>query len=104
MCLTVSDQGSGIRPENLKHIFDPYFTTKDTGNSTRGLGLGLAICQKIAELHGGRIDVSSEWGKGATFAVIFPVSPKMEQPIRKPPAIAPQLSIPIYLKALPRPA
>jgi signal transduction histidine kinase len=102
--LTVSDQGSGIRPENLQRIFDPYFTTKDTGSSMRGLGLGLAICQKIAELHGGRIEVSSEWGKGTTFTVTFPLDHTTEQAARSPEVIPPSRAIPIYQQALPRPA
>lgn len=70
--LTVSDQGVGIPAENIKRIFDPYFTTKDTGDTLRGLGLGLAICRKIADLHGGEIEVSSVPGQGATFTAVFP--------------------------------
>jgi signal transduction histidine kinase len=102
--LMVSDQGKGIRPENLKRIFEPYFTTKDTGNSMRGLGLGLAICQKIVELHGGRLEVSSEWGKGTTFTAVFPVSRATAQSVREAPATAPHHAQPIYPKPVPRPA
>ncbi len=64
-----ADRGMGIPPENLKRIFEPYFTTKEGS----GTGLGLAICQSILEAHAGRIEVSSEPGEGATFRVYLPV-------------------------------
>ena len=57
--LQVSDHGTGIAPEHLNRIFDPYFTTKEFGDEVRGFGLGLTICQKIANLHGGTIGVRS---------------------------------------------
>jgi signal transduction histidine kinase len=71
--LTVTDRGSGIPDENMKRIFDPYFTTKDTGDAVRGLGLGLAICRKIADLHHGEIAVRSAIGQGTTFIASFPI-------------------------------
>jgi signal transduction histidine kinase len=72
VCLRVEDQGVGIRPENMRRVFDPYFTTKDTGDTRRGLGLGLAICRKIMDLHGGEIAVHSVLGQGTVFTVSFP--------------------------------
>jgi signal transduction histidine kinase len=66
--LTVSDTGSGIAPELLPRIFDPYVTTK-----ARGLGLGLAIARRIVEAHGGRIEAASQPGQGSTFRVIVPL-------------------------------
>ena len=75
ICIVIADHGPGIPAENIKRIFDPYFTTKDTGDEVRGLGLGLAICRKIADLHSGDIEVSSVTGKGATFTAIFPKNP-----------------------------
>jgi signal transduction histidine kinase len=66
--LTVSDTGSGIAPEMLPRIFDPYVTTK-----ARGLGLGLAIARRIVEAHGGRIEAASQPGRGSTFRVIVPL-------------------------------
>jgi len=64
----VTDNGSGIRPEDISHIFEPGFsTTKQTP------GLGLAVCQRIVEQHGGTIGVRSELGKGTTFHMEFPV-------------------------------
>jgi PAS domain S-box-containing protein len=64
------DNGPGIKKENITKIFDPFFTTKEVG---RGTGLGLSIAYGIVNDHGGRIDVHSEPGKGATFTVHIPV-------------------------------
>lgn len=65
----VEDNGGGIPTDNLERIFDPYFTTKPVGVGT---GLGLAICQSIVEDHGGKIEVESELGRGATFRIRLP--------------------------------
>ncbi|OYT41275.1 MAG: hypothetical protein B6U86_02710 [Candidatus Altiarchaeales archaeon ex4484_43] len=65
----VIDNGCGIPKENINKIFDPFFTTKDVGEGT---GLGLAIAYKVIEKHNGRIDVSSNVGKGATFTIKLP--------------------------------
>jgi PAS domain S-box-containing protein len=66
---SVADDGTGITPENLKHLFNPFFTTKEVG---KGTGLGLAICHGIVSEHGGNIYAQSEPGKGATFVVELP--------------------------------
>jgi two-component system sensor histidine kinase HydH len=63
----VSDQGTGIQPQHLESIFNPFFTTKP-----QGVGLGLPIVAKIIDEHGGRIQVFSEAGKGARFEVTLP--------------------------------
>jgi two-component system cell cycle sensor histidine kinase/response regulator CckA len=70
--LTVSDTGGGIPPENLKYIYEPFFTTKDQG---KGTGLGLAVVYAIVKNHKGFIDCSSEMGKGTTFQIHFPALP-----------------------------
>lgn len=62
--IEVSDTGGGIPEENLPHIFDPYFTTKQSGT-----GLGLAVAHKIVEAHGGQIKVTSAHGAGTTVSV-----------------------------------
>ncbi len=65
--LSFADQGSGITEENLKRIFDPYFTTRPAGN-----GLGLASVHSIINRHGGHIGASSAAGKGTTFTIYLP--------------------------------
>jgi signal transduction histidine kinase len=67
--LSVSDTGAGIAPDLLGKVFDPFFTTKMVGEGT---GLGLTICHKIVEQHGGAIDVESIVGKGTTFTITLP--------------------------------
>jgi two-component system NtrC family sensor kinase len=68
--LQVRDDGVGIPPEILPHIFDPFTTTKEVG---KGVGLGLAVSKGIVERHGGHIEVASELGVGTTFRIILPV-------------------------------
>ncbi|MFC1892575.1 sensor histidine kinase [Chloroflexota bacterium] len=68
--ISFADNGPGISKENLKKVFDPFFTTREIGNGT---GLGLSICHGIVAEHGGRIYAGSELGKGATFFVELPV-------------------------------
>jgi two-component system sensor histidine kinase HydH len=67
--IIISDTGSGIRKDDVEHIFDPYFTTKQTGT-----GLGLAIVHKIIEAHGGEVRVESEIGRGTTVSVLLRVA------------------------------
>lgn len=67
--LVVSDTGTGMPPELLDRIFDPYFTTKKVG---KGSGMGLAVVSGIVKNHGGTIHAVSESGKGARFSVYFP--------------------------------
>jgi len=66
--ITFLDQGSGIAPDHLARIFEPGFTT--TAGSP---GLGLAVCRRVVEQHGGRIEVESALGRGTVFAIHLPV-------------------------------
>lgn len=80
--IRVQDTGVGIAPEALPHLFEPFYRgdsarTRDRGRggsegSQGGFGLGLALSQEIAHLHGGSITVESQLGKGSTFTVRFP--------------------------------
>jgi PAS domain S-box-containing protein len=65
--LAIQDTGIGISGEDKEKLFEPFFTQKDNGT-----GLGLAICYDILQKHGGRIDVDSELGLGATFTIWLP--------------------------------
>jgi signal transduction histidine kinase len=76
----VVDRGRGIPAENLQRIFEPYYTTKDTGNEIRGSGLGLTIVEKVVVLHGGEIKFFSEVGKGTTAQVDLPLHPRTPKP------------------------
>jgi signal transduction histidine kinase len=71
----VRDDGSGISPEILPRIFEPFLTTKETG---RGVGLGLAVSHSIIERHSGQIQVESELGKGTAFHVALPLNVPLE--------------------------
>jgi len=68
--LTFSDHGTGIREEDISKIFQPYFTTKDVG-----IGLGLAITERIIKEHNGEIRVESQLGHGTTIIVLLPLEP-----------------------------
>jgi signal transduction histidine kinase/CheY-like chemotaxis protein len=70
-CLSVSDTGSGIRPEVLAHMYDPYFTTKAEGEGT---GLGLTSVREQVGRLGGSIDVETREGEGTTFRVALPLA------------------------------
>lgn len=63
----VQDEGCGIKPENLKRIFSPFYTTK-----REGTGLGLSVSQSILSQSGGELKVESEWGTGSKFSIYLP--------------------------------
>jgi PAS domain S-box-containing protein len=69
----ISDSGSGIAPEHLKRIYDPFFTTKNLPGDRRGTGLGLSVSYGIIQEHAGKIHVESAIGAGTTFHLEFPL-------------------------------
>ena len=72
--IKVSDEGYGISQEDIPRIFEPFFTTK-----ARGTGLGLALCRKIVEEHGGTITVQSTVGQGTSVAMTIPIRQRHSQ-------------------------
>jgi two-component system NtrC family sensor kinase len=69
--VSIADTGSGIAEENLKRIFDPFFTSKGVG---KGTGLGLSVSHGIVKAHGGTIEVQSTLGEGSTFHIYLPMA------------------------------
>jgi signal transduction histidine kinase len=86
--LVIRDTGSGIAPEHLRRIFDPFFSTKSGPDSSGkgGTGLGLSTCRDIIEAHQGRIRVESTVGRGTAFILKLPVAQTREA---APPIIHP---------------
>lgn len=74
--IVIKDSGVGIASDDLPHIFERFFRAdlSRTKNAAHGYGLGLALANKIIDVHGGRIDVSSKPGRGSTFTVVLPLS------------------------------
>jgi two-component system, NtrC family, sensor kinase len=70
--ISIIDTGCGIAQENLKRIFDPFYSSKEVG---KGTGLGLSVSHSIVEAHGGTIEVESRVGEGTTFRVRLPLEP-----------------------------
>jgi signal transduction histidine kinase len=71
--LCVADTGKGIPPRDLPRIFDRFYRATDEKSANGHAGLGLAIAQRIVELHGSALDVRSRPGEGTTFAFGLPV-------------------------------
>ena len=68
--LAVADSGKGVSPDDLEHIFEPFYTTKDPGSGT---GLGLAIVSQLVGEHGGKVLAESQPGRGTTVRVQLPL-------------------------------
>ncbi|MGC4119820.1 MAG: HAMP domain-containing sensor histidine kinase [Myxococcales bacterium] len=92
--LSVTDEGVGIAPEDVSHIFEPFRRAGASRESVRGVGLGLYVTQQIVQAHGGRIEVDSTPGAGSTFRVLLPLSrlarrEPVAQPRPEPPGASP---------------
>lgn len=86
----LSDTGPGVAPEDLDSIFQPRFTTK-----SQGMGMGLAICRSIVETHGGRMWVTPNHPRGATFHLLLPHAPAERTATADEPSEAPDAGKPI---------
>ncbi|MHB9026504.1 MAG: ATP-binding protein [Armatimonadota bacterium] len=73
LCIAVTDQGRGIAPDHVPHLFGKFYRA-DSSRKAEGIGLGLYITKLMVEAHGGRIWVESEVGKGSTFSFTLPVA------------------------------
>jgi signal transduction histidine kinase len=70
--ISVSDDGPGLKPEERRHVFDPFYSARQAG---RGVGLGLSKAWRIITNHGGRIEVDGQPGRGVTCVVTLPILP-----------------------------
>jgi two-component system nitrogen regulation sensor histidine kinase GlnL len=69
IAVEISDDGPGVRSEDLEKLFTPFYTTRD-----RGTGLGLALCHKLVEEHRGSLRLQSRFGEGTTVRVVLPAA------------------------------
>jgi signal transduction histidine kinase len=76
---SIADNGTGIPPEKLPLIFEPFYRCAEKNEKSSGSGLGLTFCKKIMESHNGVIDVSSREGEGTIFVLTFPISINTER-------------------------
>lgn len=74
--ITVKDNGSGIHPEDLHHIFKRFYRSRYS-QDTQGIGLGLSLVKAVVEAHGGTVGVDSRLGSGTTFVLVFPMITKL---------------------------
>jgi two-component system, OmpR family, phosphate regulon sensor histidine kinase PhoR len=72
LVVTVADQGQGVPPQHVQHLFERFYRVDAEGRRVKGVGLGLYICKSLVESHGGRIWVDSEPERGSTFAFTLP--------------------------------
>jgi signal transduction histidine kinase len=83
--MEIADQGPGVRPEDMPHVFDRFW--RGSGAPSGGTGLGLAIARWITEQHGGRIGVANRPGGGAVFRVELPAAPEGGGPAQGTPLV-----------------
>ncbi len=81
--ISITDNGRGIKKENLTKIFKPQYTTKVGDITNYGAGLGLSFAKRMIELYGGKIEVDSELAKGTTFTIILPYAQPTKKSLNK---------------------
>jgi len=81
LIVEVHDTGRGMSEKEQERLFEPYYQSESEGGRFSGLGLGLALSKKLVELHGGRIWVKSQKGKGSTFGFSVPSASQKEEDI-----------------------
>lgn len=74
--ITVKDNGSGIHPEDLHHIFKRFYRSRYS-QDTQGIGLGLSLVKAVVEAHGGTVEADSRLGSGTAFVLVFPIITKL---------------------------
>lgn len=95
--IIVADTGHGLSPEQLRHIFDPFYFTSERGDRA---GMGLSIAYGVIERHGGTIEVESQEGKGTTFTIRLPLAPgegnesEIRNSVARKPGEAGELTLP----------
>ncbi|SIB01431.1 two-component sensor and regulator [Mycobacteroides abscessus subsp. abscessus] len=77
--ITIQDNGCGMSEETLQRIYEPFYTTKETGT-----GIGMSVCKKIVEELGGSIDISSRPGVGTAVKVILPIEAEEAEKLAEP--------------------
>jgi signal transduction histidine kinase len=76
VAISVADRGLGITADDRRHIFEPFYRGREAvSRQIQGSGLGLNLVARIAEAHGGKVEVTSEPGKGSTFTLVLPTAP-----------------------------
>ena len=79
VCLSVADDGPGVSPEDMEHIFERFYRVdKSHSRATGGTGLGLSIVKHAVQLCSGTIELTSKMGEGSTFTVHFPIPEEQE--------------------------
>jgi two-component system phosphate regulon sensor histidine kinase PhoR len=80
LCLSVKDEGIGIKKSELDKILAPYYRTdEEEVHKKTGVGLGLSIIKHIMNAHKGKIEIESEWGSGSNFRLYFPLNNNYER-------------------------
>jgi len=81
LTVRIRDNGAGIPPEELPHVFEPFYRVdKSRSKRTGGYGLGLSLCKTIVEAHQGKIEIESEPGRGTTVTIVLPRRQSGESP------------------------